>query len=276
MRAVEPLAFWAGRSLESLLSEWHVPRLVAYSSVPSTNDVARELAVSGAPELTTVLADEQSAGRGRFGRTWTAPAGKALLISIVLRPHGGPRAAPSAIPLRLGMAVARAVEQVCDVMARVKWPNDVLDVDGRKVAGVLCEASTSARRTFVIAGIGINVNQTIDDWPAEMRDTAASLLQLRGGPVDRVAVAGALLDEVRAGLDRIDLPLNAEERETWTRRDALHNQSVSVDGEAAGTAIGVTPWGALCLRTTRGSRVIWSGTVRPVTLPAPIGKEATS
>jgi BirA family biotin operon repressor/biotin-[acetyl-CoA-carboxylase] ligase len=273
MDAQGQLATWAGRSIETLRAEWDVPRILAFAETASTNDLARELAESGAPELTTVLADAQTAGRGRFGRTWTAPPESSLLISFVLRPRAGPGAAPSAIPLRVGMAVARAIERVTHVFPRLKWPNDILAGDDRKLAGVLCEAATSGRNAFIVAGIGINVNQSLEEWPEHLRPTAASLLQVVGRTVDRAQIAGALVDEIRGELARIDQPLDVFERASWDSRDALRDRAVHVDGEAAGFGAGVTPHGALRLRTSRGARVLWSGTVRLAALAPRSGKE---
>lgn len=258
-----PLTNWAGRSVESLRTEWQLPALFAYARVGSTNDVARTLAENGAPPLTVVVADEQSAGRGRFGRTWTAPARSSLLLSIILRPQGGPAAAPSVVPLRLGIATADAISTESGVPARVKWPNDVLAPDDRKLAGILCEAATSASGGFVIAGVGINANQSALDWPADLRATATSLREITGHEVDRTALAGALLSAVARNLARIDRTLDVNERAEWRARDALYGRAVHLDGEAAGTADGVTPHGALRIRTSRGTRILWSGTVRP-------------
>src|SRR5262249_9632097 len=128
----------------------------------STNDRARELAQGGAPHGTLVTAGEQSAGRGRQGRMWSAPAGSALLLSLVLRDP------PSLLPLAAGVAVAA----VAGADARVKWPNDGL-IDGRKVAGILAEARP--HDGWAVLGIGINVAVRVEDLPPELHDTAATL-----------------------------------------------------------------------------------------------------
>ena len=128
----------------------------------STNDRARELAAGGAPHGTLVTAAAQSAGRGRQGRTWSAPPGRALLCSLVLRE-------PSRLlPLAAGVAVA----EVVGPQARVKWPNDVV-VDGRKVAGILVEARPQEH--WAVLGIGINVALRDDDFPSELRGRAGTL-----------------------------------------------------------------------------------------------------
>jgi len=128
----------------------------------STNERARELAAGGAPHGTAVTAGEQTAGRGRRGRSWAGPPGQALLLSVVLREWD------ALLPLRAGLAVA----DVAGPAARVKWPNDVL-VDGRKVAGVLVEAQP--QEGWAVLGVGVNVAVAPGDLPARLRATAGSL-----------------------------------------------------------------------------------------------------
>jgi BirA family transcriptional regulator, biotin operon repressor / biotin---[acetyl-CoA-carboxylase] ligase len=135
---------------------------VHFRLVDSTNARARELAGRGAPHGTVVTAAEQSAGRGRQGRTWTAPPGRALLCSILVRDP------PRLLPLVAGVAVA----EVVGPEARLKWPNDVL-VDGRKVAGILVEARLQER--WAVVGIGLNVAVREADFPPELRDRAGTL-----------------------------------------------------------------------------------------------------
>lgn len=135
---------------------------VHFRVVDSTNERARELAERGAPHGTLVTAAEQAAGRGRQGRTWTAPRGRAILCSLVL--HKVPRL----LPLAAGVAVA----EVVDADARVKWPNDVL-VGGRKVAGILVEGRP--QEGWAVLGIGINVAVRSEDLPPELRDRAGTL-----------------------------------------------------------------------------------------------------
>jgi BirA family biotin operon repressor/biotin-[acetyl-CoA-carboxylase] ligase len=131
-------------------------------STGSTNDRARELAATGAPHGTMVTAHAQTAGRGRQGRTWTAPPGRALVASIVIREP------PRLLPLLAGVAVA----EVIGSGAKLKWPNDVL-LDGRKVAGILVEGRP--QESWAVLGIGLNVALRESDFPPELRDTAATL-----------------------------------------------------------------------------------------------------
>ena len=132
-------------------------KIIRLQRVPSTMDVVDEYARAGAPEGLVVVAEEQTAGRGRAGRTWSAPAGSGLLLSVLLRPDVEPRLLGT-LPLMIGVAVAEAVEAFVPSPCQLKWPNDVL-LDGRKVAGVLIQSRLSGERTeYINAGIGINVN----------------------------------------------------------------------------------------------------------------------
>jgi BirA family transcriptional regulator, biotin operon repressor / biotin---[acetyl-CoA-carboxylase] ligase len=135
---------------------------VHYRVIGSTNARARELAGAGAPHGTVVTAAEQSAGRGRQGRTWSAAAGRALLCSVVVRDP------PALLPLAAGVAVAEVVGGA----AQIKWPNDVL-LEGRKVAGVLVEGRP--QESWAVVGIGLNVALRPDEFPAELRPTAGTL-----------------------------------------------------------------------------------------------------
>src|SRR5579875_2901209 len=142
-----------------------LPR-VHHRVIDSTNARARELAARGAPHGTLVTAEEQTAGRGRQGRTWSAPPGRALLCSLLLRRFG------RLLPLAAGVAVAETCEALGSAPALLKWPNDVL-IDGRKVAGILVEGRP--QEGWAVLGIGINVAIAPDQFPAELRETAGTL-----------------------------------------------------------------------------------------------------
>jgi BirA family transcriptional regulator, biotin operon repressor / biotin---[acetyl-CoA-carboxylase] ligase len=189
-----------------------LPRL-HYRSIDSTNRRARELAGAGAPDGTLVTASEQTAGRGRQGRTWTAAPGRALLCSLVVRDP------PRLLPLAAGVAVAETVDAVAGGGgggSLVKWPNDVL-VDGRKVAGILVEGRP--QEGWAALGIGLNVALRAEDFPPELADTAATL-GLQAEEVEPVlarmleslslwiaADADAVLAAVRARDALLDQPL---------------------------------------------------------------------
>ena len=184
----------------------------------STNTRARQLAAAGAPHGTLVTAGQQTAGRGRQGRVWTAPAGKALLCSLVIRDP------PRLLPLAAGVAVAEVVAPD----ALVKWPNDVL-IDGRKVAGILVEGRPQER--WAVAGIGLNVALSRQDFPPELRDRSASLGL---GPEAIEPTLERLLRELERWLAATEPEVLAAVRE----RDALLDQPVSwADGEGRGAGI---------------------------------------
>jgi BirA family biotin operon repressor/biotin-[acetyl-CoA-carboxylase] ligase len=215
--------------------------------VDSTNLRARALAFAGAPHGTAVTADEQSAGRGRQGRSWTAPAGRALLVSVVVREP------PSLLPLLAAVAVAQTVGPD----ATIKWPNDVL-LDGRKVAGILIEGRPQER--WAVVGIGLNVALRPGDFPDELRDRATGMgLQ----PDDVERVLAELLAALDARLD--DAP--AATLEAWRARDALTGREISWTS-GSGTAQGVDEDGRLLVRTPAGTRALDAGEVHLGRLPA--------
>ena len=190
----------------------------------STNARARELAAAGAPHGTLVTAGAQTAGRGRQGRSWSAPAGRALLLSLVIREPD------PLLSLRAGLAVA----DLAGREAAVKWPNDVL-LEGRKVAGVLVEGRP--QEGWAVLGIGVNAAVDVDELPADLRDRAGTL-GLRPDELD-----AALRDLLAALERRLEAPGDAV-LEALRRRDALAGRAVRWDG-GSGTAAGITDAGAL-------------------------------
>lgn len=255
---------WEGTAAEQLAARWGLPSVHLFARVRSTNDAARGLADGGAPHGTLVMAEEQTAGRGRGGRAWSSPPGVGVWMSMVVRPASLP--APGLLPLLVGLAVADAVDPfVRPVVTQVKWPND-LQLAGRKVAGILCEGSwDGARPGAVVAGIGLNVLHAPDDFPEEVRDTATSLRIVAGWSPPRVEVAGAVATAVARALHNPPAQLTGAMLDALRRRDALEGRPVRVTGatETAGTALGVSPAGALLLRDTAGRlRTVTSGTVR--------------
>ena len=199
----------------------------------STNDRARELAAAGAPHGTLVTAAAQSAGRGRQGRTWSAPPGRALLMSLVLR------GAPPLLPLAGAVAVAEAAGDA----ARIKWPNDVL-LDGRKLAGILAEARP--QEGWAVLGIGVNVAVRPGDLPPELRDTAATLA-LEPPAVEET------LDRVLTALDRALALDTADLLDAWRARDALRGREITWAG-GRGRAAGIDGAGRLVVELPGGGR----------------------
>ena len=254
---------WHGRPTEAWREAWGVPALRVYRSVGSTNDVAWTWAEAGAEEGATVVADEQTRGRGRRGRVWRSDPGRSLILSMVIRPDS--LGAEPVLSLRLGLAAARAIEEVAGLAVRVKWPNDLV-VDGRKAGGMLCEGMVrSDRPAFVVAGTGINVLQPDDAWTGELAGQATSLAARAGEPVSIPTLAGRVVARWRAVLDAPADTLTTAELDAFRDRDALAGATVTVDGESAGVVQGIAPDGALLLADARGrARRVRSGTVRAV------------
>jgi BirA family biotin operon repressor/biotin-[acetyl-CoA-carboxylase] ligase len=227
-------------------------RFLYHERLPSTQDVARQEAERGAPEGTTILADQQTAGRGRLGRQWVSPAGANLYFSVVLR--------PAVEHLRtLGMiwplAICQAVGEVAGLSARVKWPNDVL-VGTRKLAGVLIDSEFSGDRVdCAIAGIGLNVNLDVSAHE-EIRDIATSISAELGREVAREDVLAAVLGRFEGLYEaaRRGQPVHL----AWKAHlDTLGRRVRVRSGERVevGVAEDVEPNGALILRRPDGSRV---------------------
>ena len=210
-------------------------------STGSTNDRARELALAGAPHGTLVTAYEQTAGRGRHGRRWSAPPGSALLLSLVLRFAPGP--APELLPL----AAAVAVCDVAGAGARVKWPNDVVFVRDdalAKVAGILIEGRP--QEGWAVLGIGLNVAVELRELPPELRESAATL------GLSRSQIEPVLRALLRALGRRIYEPAEAT-LAAWRQRDALRGRTVAwATGE--GRAEGIDGAGRLVVARADGGR----------------------
>jgi BirA family transcriptional regulator, biotin operon repressor / biotin---[acetyl-CoA-carboxylase] ligase len=206
----------------------------------STNERAKELALSGALHGTIVTADEQSAGRGRQGRVWTAPPRSAVLMSLVTR-----RLTPT-LPLAAAVAICDALPIRCEI----KWPNDVW-LDRRKLAGILVEGRP--QEGWAVLGIGLNV--TAESFPPELAEIATSL-RMAGVELDPEAVLAALLGSLDEWLEAPAEDVLA----AWSERDALRGGRVRwTDGE--GTAVGIDASGALVVETDKGRVTLDAGEV---------------
>jgi BirA family biotin operon repressor/biotin-[acetyl-CoA-carboxylase] ligase len=233
-----------------------------FDSIESTNTRARELAAEGAEHGTVVTANKQTAGRGRQGRVWTAPAGKALLYSAIVRPLDERHLM---LPLAAPLAVCEAAEELRPGLeCGVKWPNDVL-VEGRKLAGVLVEARP--QDGWAVVGVGLNLTISPDEFPPDLRDKAVSIFDSseggRGKPrrheprevPSRLPPTPLTAAEV---LSRHLAHWVQAEPETvlaaWRQRDALRGRKVAWDG-GSGVADGVDDRGYLLVLTPGGDRV---------------------
>lgn len=212
----------------------------------STNDRARELAAGGALSGTVVIADEQSAGRGRTGRKWSAPPGAALLCSAVLRPL---EAHHALLPLAVPLAVCDAAEALAPVECQVKWPNDVWLAE-RKLAGVLIEARPPE---WAVIGVGLNLSIADDAFPQDLRWPATSL--------GHGVTAAQALDALREGLGRWVSAEPGEVAAAFDERDALRGREVAWEGvggsgsQGEGVCEGIDERGNLVVVTEAGERV---------------------
>ncbi|MBS1882889.1 MAG: biotin--[acetyl-CoA-carboxylase] ligase [Actinobacteria bacterium] len=213
-----------------------------YRRTDSTNTRARELAAAGAPHGTVVTADEQTAGRGRQGRTWTAPPGSALLYSAVLRPLE-PR--HSVLPLAVALAACETAERLRPgVECKVKWPNDI-QLEGRKLAGILIEARP--QDGWAVLGVGLNLTIAPSEFPEELRERATSLFP----SADRTSEASASLSSELARWLAAD---ESAVLAAWRKRDALRGREVTWE-QGSGVADGIDERGHLIVRLADGDRV---------------------
>jgi len=223
--------------------------LRVFDLVVSTNDVAWELAAQGVEEGTVVLAEGQTAGRGRLGRNWWSPRGAGLWLSVLLRPPARKGGVPMTTIIG-ALATADAIRTETRLPAKIRWPNDVL-VEGRKVAGVLVEA----RGRELVLGIGIDVNVAAADVPGEFAAVATSLSEATGGPVDRLGLARRLLRELdrwyRVKLDGDTGAIN----DRWRELSAVLGEHLALDERGRryqGTVIDVDVRFGIALRLDTG------------------------
>jgi BirA family transcriptional regulator, biotin operon repressor / biotin---[acetyl-CoA-carboxylase] ligase len=229
--------------------------LVHLDVVGSTNDHARRLALAGTPGGTVVVAEEQTAGRGRQGRRWSAARGSALTLSVVVRMKAAGQTGAALLPFVAGLAVCEACEAVAAVDCGIKWPNDVWLGD-RKLAGILIEARP--REGWAVIGAGINVDTTADELGPELQEIATSLRIATGARVGRDAVLDALLDRLGDRLAELERGDAETILDAFRKRDALAGRRIdwTRGGKTAtGEAEGVDDRGNLIVVTQAGERV---------------------
>jgi BirA family biotin operon repressor/biotin-[acetyl-CoA-carboxylase] ligase len=231
----------------------------AHAAIGSTNDRARELLATGADGV-AVVAELQTAGRGRRGRRWQSPSGVNLTVSVGLRPR-----LPASRAGLLGIATALAVRDACAAAAElmIKWPNDVVDAGGLKVAGLLLETTLVDDRVGqAVLGIGINVNWRRADMPAEVAATATSLAESAGREIDRVQLLAALLSSLDAELAALEdgqTPVTRFAASSWL--DGRHVEVNLGQREVAGRVAGIDRDGSLLLDTQAGRLALNVGEV---------------
>jgi len=231
--------------------------------IGSTNAELVAAAARGAPEGTVLVAEHQVSGRGRLDRTWTSPPRAGLTVSFLLRPDV-PAARRGWLPLLTGVALAESVAEVSGVLPSLKWPNDLLAGDGRKLAGILAESSGPA----VVVGTGLNVSTTA----AELPDTGTSLARITGGTVDRATVLLAFLRAVerryRRWADALGDPVSSGLAQDYLAWSSTVGSTVTVDLPDGSVLDGVAEavdWdGRLVVATAGGTVELTSGDVRHV------------
>lgn len=230
---------------------------IIYKAVTqSTNTDAFELAKEGAIEGTCVIAELQTAGRGRLGRSWIAKPSSSILTSIIIKPQIAPSQAPL-LTLCAGIAVHRAIERVTSVVPHIKWPNDIL-INDKKVAGILTEMSAELDIVhFVVIGIGINVNYDLRDMPDELIKTATSLSAETDRFISRNYLLTALYEEIEGAYRRFIRQGPSVIVEEWQERARISGRRISatvMNGtRITGWAQGVDDDGALLIKTDGGS-----------------------
>ena len=249
--------------VSGLATVWAAKNLVLYEETASTNLDAKKLAAQGAEHGTLVVADMQTAGRGRRGRTWLSPAGESVYMSLLLRPRCKPEQA-SALTLVMALAVLQAVRELQPQNCGIKWPNDIV-MNGKKICGILTEMSMKKMDIdYVVIGVGINANQSI--FAEEIADTATSIFEQSGERVDRAWLICRVMHYFEQAY--------AEFEKTWdlTGLIELYNRYLlnkdrqvrvlDPKGEYEGVALGINEQGELLVKKQDGSLVeVYAGEV---------------
>ncbi len=245
----------AAEEVSSILKTKRMGSTVQYfSTIDSTNQYAKRIAEDGAADGTLVIADEQTAGKGRSGRHWVTPSKEAIAFTLILRPKLSPERI-SMVTLVMGLAVTAAVNALYDLNAQIKWPNDAV-IRGRKLCGILTEMSAEVEAVhYIVIGVGINANLT--QFPEELRDTAISLKTELGKDVNRAELIAQTLLE----FERL-YTLFEKNGDLSGLREEYNHLSVNSDrpvrvldprGEYSGTARGINDRGELLVELEDGN-----------------------
>ncbi len=250
--------------LSALGSHPWAEALIYYDSIGSTNDEAKALAAGGAPHGTVLIADRQTKGRGRMGRSFQSPGGKGIYLSVILRPACRPDALMH-LTCAVAVAACDAIETVCGVRPGVKWINDLI-LSGKKLGGILTEMSLSATGDvqYAVVGIGINCSQKQEDFPHQLQNIAISLEAAENRKIDRAALAAELV----RSLSKMAEALHAKKfmlLDTYRSDCITTGKEVIVHaptGTRRGLAVDVDSDGALVVRFSDGTmEAIQSGEV---------------
>lgn len=250
--------------LESrMTTKWAGHPVVCYKVLESTNLQAKLDAEKGAPQGTLIVADMQTAGRGRRGRAWSSPPGKNVYFTLILKPEIEPDKASMLTPV-MGLAVAEGIRRTCNAEAMIKWPNDIV-IDGKKVCGMLAELSVERDFIhYVVIGVGINVGQQA--FPEEIAQTAVCLQDVCGVKVSRAELAANVMqafeEHYDAFLERGDLSALKPRYERLLVNNGRQVRVLDPGGEFQGIARGIDRFGELLVERTDGSVVsVYAGEV---------------
>lgn len=228
-----------------------------YPITGSTNNVALRLAEKGAPQGTVVLADTQSAGRGRRGRPWHSIPGKGIYFSLLLRPPGISPAEAAPATLAAAASAARLLRALTGVQVLIKWPNDLL-VCPKKVGGILTEARADRQELrYLVLGMGLNVSHQAEDFPAGLRESATSLYLESGQLFERTALLIDILKDLRRSLDLFFKEGFASFQPLWKELSATLGNEVKIAGpgeKVRGRAVDLDAEGALLVEDDCGQR----------------------
>ena len=254
--AAVPDIVTASEIMSRLNTSWAGWPTVSFDSIDSTNNEAKRRAEAGAGQGLMLIAEEQTAGKGRRGHSWSTPAGCAISMSLLLKPDIEPSSA-AMLTLVTALAVNKALRENTGLDVKIKWPNDMV-VNGKKLCGILTEMSAEIGYiNHVVIGIGMNVNN--DRFPEGAENTATSLMLELGRPVQRAQIAAAILEKFEGCYDRFlkagDLSFMTDEYNSELVNLGREVCVLAPDGEWRGTAEGIDRTGALLVRDKAGRLV---------------------
>lgn len=237
-------------------------KIYYYDSIDSTNTEAKNLAEKNADEGWLVIAEEQTRGKGRIGRTWQSPKKTGIWMSLVLRPNVEPREVPQLTQLAAA-AIVKALTKF-DIEAKIKWPNDLI-INGKKICGILTEMAGSIEQlNYIIIGMGINVNQILEDFDEELREKASSIYIESGKKINRQALVGEILNSIEFYYNEFLAHNHKAYLDVCREESILINKTVRVINnkkEKKGKALGIDDSGALLVEIDGKIEKIISGEV---------------
>jgi BirA family biotin operon repressor/biotin-[acetyl-CoA-carboxylase] ligase len=229
--------------------------IVYFKEIDSTNNKCKNLGQMGSEEGTVVVAEAQKSGRGRIGRYWNSPSGMGIWMSVLLRPQISPMEAPK-VTLLAAVAVTSAIRKCTGIDVGIKWPNDLM-VEGKKVCGILTEMSAEMDSVnYIVLGIGLNVNIPLHQFPAEVQETATSLMEVKGGKISRKLLLQEIIRQLEKYYFRWQKEGIAPILKEWRRYSMVLNSPVSIierDQRWEGIALDILESGALIVKLMDGT-----------------------